>query len=1030
MEDRSFAEPNDKNSGPVMGNNTFSHKKQNEANYERTRLIIKNIPKYMNEIDLKKHFFKMKGNYEFKITDIKIMKRKKVIKNKEEFESRKICFIGFMSNRGCENFKKSFNNTYINTSKISIEDAFSPIISKQAEMRNHTYNLYQRNGLEKTKKEETKKSIQILKNEHFINKTIPVKKTKAGMSTTRTHVIFMDDQMEENQEKVKKKENKKEEKAKKAKKMKKNREKVILLGEGTQKDNASDRGPTHEQEKLSQEDCTQEKTKQEDDAVDKTAEEENALDWLKGISQKKTQDEEKTEKKENLVEGEEEDKNDDRQKDTSNEGKQVGDKLEYDSGSENKNTGKIIIFNLPPVSEQDVKSLCERYGPVVEAKIFKNMKKGNVQINLDEGKDKKSNEDFFIKLLKENNDTFMDEKHGGGGKKKKNNETCSSNKQVNSCSDDKNTEVGEPSAHVEEVKNALANYDLTNVRAYAFVSFVFPSSCERAKEGLHDAIYRGKILSVKYAKEKYIDFENSKKSKNNILIKLSKESKTSYKKILEIQKKRNCQNENVWNLLYTDINASIHNFCKENNCSRESILNIRDKNIAVNVSLTETYIINKMKEWIRKEGIHLEAFEQVYKKGEETQVKVDPGENETAGENIQEDAKKVIKYKRSDDTIVVKNLAMHTNQRDIINMFKKYGILKKVSFSPYNNVAIMQFENSENAKKAFVANSYTRYRKLPLYLEWAPINLFEKTEKTAENAKSDMNGTVSAAEPVAAPNEATEGNNRGAYESESSDEEGTHASVYIKNLNFSTKEEDFKKLFEKLDGFITCNIVKSKKVITKREHEKNQKENDQKYISQGYGFAEFKSKEQAIDAIKKLTATTLDDHILELSLSRNRVKKKSNKNNDEKKIVKEKKKVTKKLLIKNLAFQVTKEELRKLFSSFGNIKSVRIPKNAYNRSRGYAFVEFMSKSECQTAIESLQHTHLYGRHLIIDFADDFIFEQNVNEYDKLKDEGNVNRKGAFITSEQAKRKTIYEHKKGHEMSESKRRKLQGDLENV
>ncbi|CRH02600.1 snoRNA-associated small subunit rRNA processing protein, putative [Plasmodium relictum] len=989
-------------------NDKVSRRLKNESNYNKTRLIIKNIPKYMNELDLKKHFFKMKGKYDFKITDIKIMKRKKIVNNKEQYESRKICFIGFINNIDCENFKKSFDNTYINTSKITIEEAFSPIISKHVE-KNKT------NALEKKEinRNKPKKSVEIIKNEKFINKMIPIKKTKAGMNSTRSHVIYLDDETNVNK-------NEESNNPKKKKKKKKKKKNVTEKIENIEKDNKNNIESNTENNKENVE--------------------ENALDWLKKISKNNGNDN-NLEKKQNLFE-EEIIKGDNNQSNNLSENKNADVTLNFENSDyENMNTGKLIIFNLPPVNEHDIKELCEKYGPVVDVKVFKNTKKGSLEINVNETN--KSNKDFFLKLLKNNDDSLKEKEK----KKKKSNNSNNNYNDLKKKNDLDEYENDDKDINTLDKKNIIIDNDLTNIKVYAFVNFMFPSACEKAKENLNNTIYRGKILYVKYAKEKLGDFEIYEKNKNNIFIKLSNDSKSSYKKILEIQKKRNCQNENIWNTLFTDINSNIHNFCKENKCSRESILNIKDKNIAVNVSLTETYIINKMKEWIKKEGIYLEAFEQIYKKNEEkeetkiNQLKEKKENNElTEKEECQDDnlniTEKVIKYKRSNDTIIIKNLSMNTNQNDIINLFKKFGTLIKVSFSPYNNIAIIQFENSENAKKAFISNSYIRYKKLPLYLEWAPINLYEQKIKEDDTNKNNTNDNDILLENDTKKKDGDILNNSNEANksedellgSESSDEEVTHASIYIKNINFNTKEEDLKKLFENLEGFLTCNIVKSKKVISQKEYEKNNTI-EHKYISLGYGFAEFKSKECAIEAIKKLTGTSLDDHILELSLSHNRIKKKIKKNNEEKKVIKEQKKISKKLIVKNLAFQVTKEELRKLFSTFGNVKSVRIPKNAYNRSRGYAFIEFMSKNECLNAIESLQHTHLYGRHLIIDFANDFIFEQNIDEFDRLKENDNKDNKNS-ITSEQAKRKAIYESKKSNEISESKKRKVLGNLENI
>jgi multiple RNA-binding domain-containing protein 1 len=50
-------------------------------------------------------------------------------------------------------------------------------------------------------------------------------------------------------------------------------------------------------------------------------------------------------------------------------------------------------------------------------------------------------------------------------------------------------------------------------------------------------------------------------------------------------------------------------------------------------------------------------------------------------------------------------------------------------------------------------------------------------------------------------------------------------------------------------------------------------------------------------------------------------------------------------------------------SAYGSIKSLRLPKRADRRSRGFAFVEFATKKECEYAMKVLQNTHLLGRHL-------------------------------------------------------------------
>lgn len=59
-----------------------------------------------------------------------------------------------------------------------------------------------------------------------------------------------------------------------------------------------------------------------------------------------------------------------------------------------------------------------------------------------------------------------------------------------------------------------------------------------------------------------------------------------------------------------------------------------------------------------------------------------------------------------------------------------------------------------------------------------------------------------------------------------------------------------------------------------------------------------------------------------------------------------------------------------LFSSHGQLKSVRLPKKFDSRSRGFAFLEFVSRHEAENAYAALRHTHLLGRHLVLEWAEE------------------------------------------------------------
>lgn len=57
-----------------------------------------------------------------------------------------------------------------------------------------------------------------------------------------------------------------------------------------------------------------------------------------------------------------------------------------------------------------------------------------------------------------------------------------------------------------------------------------------------------------------------------------------------------------------------------------------------------------------------------------------------------------------------------------------------------------------------------------------------------------------------------------------------------------------------------------------------------------------------------------------------------------------------KILVRNIPFQATVNEVRDLFKAFGELKSIRIPKKmtpGEDAHRGFGFVDFVSKSDAK-----------------------------------------------------------------------------------
>lgn len=77
----------------------------------------------------------------------------------------------------------------------------------------------------------------------------------------------------------------------------------------------------------------------------------------------------------------------------------------------------------------------------------------------------------------------------------------------------------------------------------------------------------------------------------------------------------------------------------------------------------------------------------------------------------------------------------------------------------------------------------------------------------------------------------------------------------------------------------------------------------------------------------------------------------------------------KSIFVENLNVKTTKEELRKLFETYGKVEHVNIiTDRETGLPRGFAFVEMTNESEAARAIEALNGSVLRGRSLRVDYA--------------------------------------------------------------
>lgn len=75
------------------------------------------------------------------------------------------------------------------------------------------------------------------------------------------------------------------------------------------------------------------------------------------------------------------------------------------------------------------------------------------------------------------------------------------------------------------------------------------------------------------------------------------------------------------------------------------------------------------------------------------------------------------------------------------------------------------------------------------------------------------------------------------------------------------------------------------------------------------------------------------------------------------------------LYVGNLAFSTTDEDLRELFSPYGNVTDVRVVSDRdTGRSRGFGFVEFSNDDEARAAMAALNQQEIEGRTITVNEA--------------------------------------------------------------
>lgn len=340
---------------------------------------------------------------------------------------------------------------------------------------------------------------------------------------------------------------------------------------------------------------------------------------------------------------------------------------------------------------------------------------------------------------------------------------------------------------------------------------------------------------------------------------------------------------------------------------------------AVKLALAETHVIAETKQYFADAGLNIDSLQP--------------------------------KTPRSQTVILVKNIPYGTTIHTLTDLFAGFGETTRILLPPAGTIGVVEYKSAADAGRAFKGLAYKRLGNAVLYLEKGPVGMFNAPAGPTPAEKEE-------AEKAALVERVIQTDISTAEAPAESDESGS--TIFLKNLSFNTTTQRLQSILSSLPGYSFARV--QMKPDPKRPGEK---------LSMGYGFVGFKTRQEAQRALGGLEGFEIDGKSLEAKFAQRGAE--DDKGEPKGKSGESATKSTK-LLVKNLPFETSKKEVRELFSAYGTVKSLRVPKKAIPTStgsqstRGFAFLEFTTHAEALRAMEALKHTHLLGRHLVLEWA--------------------------------------------------------------
>uniref|UniRef100_A0A452QS60 RNA-binding protein 28 n=1 Tax=Ursus americanus TaxID=9643 RepID=A0A452QS60_URSAM len=184
--------------------------------------------------------------------------------------------------------------------------------------------------------------------------------------------------------------------------------------------------------------------------------------------------------------------------------------------------------------------------------------------------------------------------------------------------------------------------------------------------------------------------------------------------------------------------------------------------------------------------------------------------------------------------------------------------------------------------------------------------------------------------------------------------------LFVGRLPPSARSEQLEELFSQVGPVKQCFVVT----------EKGSK------ACRGFGYVTFSMLEDVQRALKEITA--FEGCKINVTIAKKKQRNKSkekgeNENSEppEKELKPKKPKVADKkarLIIRNLSFKCSEDDLKTVFAQYGAVLEVNIPRKPDGKMRGFAFVQFRNLLEAGKALKSMNMKEIKGRTVAVDWA--------------------------------------------------------------